>query len=184
MSSAARSDGQIALLGAWGEMQKVVERQGFQRGGRIFVMSAAGNGRSRSRGSGSAPSQRACCATGMIAGMRSWTVATSSLAGTVMIQNVRSHCAILITPVLPQAGDTERCAVGHGEGVQLLALVALVERIHRHDAAALHIGVGEHALVGDGLGAGVDRRDLGPRLHPMGMRPQRSIADMISWLCG
>ena len=76
--------------------------------------------------------------------------------------------AILIAPVLPQAGDAERRAVAHGEGVQLLALVALVERIHRHDAAALHIGVGEHALVGDGLGAGIDRRDLGPRLHPMG----------------
>ena len=34
-------------------------------------MSAAGNGRNKSRGSDSAPSQRACCATGMMAGIRS-----------------------------------------------------------------------------------------------------------------
>jgi hypothetical protein len=59
--------------------------------------------------------------------------------------------AILIAPVLPDAGDAERRAVGHGEGVQLLALVALVENIHRHDAAALGISVGEHALLGAAL---------------------------------
>ena len=75
--------------------------------------------------------------------------------------------AILIAPVLPDAGDAKRRAVFHGEGVQLLAFVALVERVHRHDAAAPRIGVGEHALVGDGLGAGIDRLNFGPRFHPV-----------------
>ncbi len=107
----------------------------------------------------------ASCVTGMMAGMRSWIVPTSSLAGTVLMQNVRSHLAILIAPVLPDAGDAERRAVGHGEGVQLLAFVALVENIHRHDAAALCVSVGEHALLGDGLGAGGRGSELviGPR---------------------
>jgi hypothetical protein len=82
---------QIAQKRAPGEMQKTVARHELQRGERIFFRSEAGNGRNKSRGSGSAPSQRGCCAAAMMAGMRSWTVATSSLAGTVMMQNVRSH---------------------------------------------------------------------------------------------
>ncbi len=41
--------GQIAQLGALGEMKKVVEWQGLRRGERIFVMSADGNSRNKAR---------------------------------------------------------------------------------------------------------------------------------------
>jgi hypothetical protein len=41
--TAAWAGGQIAQLGASGEMRKVVEWQGLRRGERIFVVSAAGN---------------------------------------------------------------------------------------------------------------------------------------------
>jgi hypothetical protein len=44
-ATAAWADGQIARLGALGDMQKVVERQGIRRGERVFILSAAGNGR-------------------------------------------------------------------------------------------------------------------------------------------
>jgi hypothetical protein len=47
--TAAWTGGQIAQLGALGEMQKVVEWQGLRRGERIFVMSAVGNGGNKSQ---------------------------------------------------------------------------------------------------------------------------------------
>jgi hypothetical protein len=37
--------------------------------------------------------------------------------------------AILVAPIFPDAGDAERRAVGHGEGVQLLAFVAFVASV-------------------------------------------------------
>jgi hypothetical protein len=79
----------------------------------------------------------------MMAGVRSWIVPTRSLAGTVMMQNVPLPLASVVAPVLPDASATERRAVDHGERVWLLAFVALAESIHRHDAAALGISVGE-----------------------------------------
>jgi hypothetical protein len=58
--TSAWTDGQIAQFGAWGEMRKVVEWQGLRRGERIFLMSAAGNGRRKSQLKGA---QKIRCAT-------------------------------------------------------------------------------------------------------------------------
>jgi hypothetical protein len=58
-------------------------------------------------------------------------------------------CRKFVVPKLQSAGwenephsiaEQRSIAVFHGEGVKLLSLVALVERIHRHDTAALGVG--------------------------------------------
>jgi len=49
--TAAWTGGQIAHLGASGEMRKVVEWQYLRRGERIFILSAVRKGRHKSRGS-------------------------------------------------------------------------------------------------------------------------------------
>lgn len=49
-------------------------------------------GQRRSFGSVSSPNQRGKFSLSRMAGTRSWIVATRSLAGTVMIANVRTHC--------------------------------------------------------------------------------------------
>ena len=59
--------------------------------------------------------------------MRSWISATSSLAGVVMIANVRIHSPdVRIFPVLPKAANAERLAVLHGDGIRLLGLLPLM----------------------------------------------------------
>jgi hypothetical protein len=69
--------------------------------------------------------------------------ATSSLASVVMIANVRNPFARRrFLPVLPNARESERRAVRHGDRVGLLRLLPLdrlpsEETVHRHDAAAL-----------------------------------------------
>src|ERR1700734_1049331 len=89
---------------------------------------------------------------------------------------IRRHCdhtegsfplAILITPILPNAGDAEEAAIFHSERVLFPLFVALIEPVHRHDAAAPGVGVAEHAFLGNSFGASIDRLDLRTRFHPM-----------------
>src|SRR5437660_1722047 len=63
-------------------------------------------------------------------------------------------------PVLPNAGDAERCAIFHGDRVGLLRPLALdrlplEEAVHRHDAAALAVGIPKGRQVPDGLALGI-----------------------------
>jgi hypothetical protein len=67
------------------------------------------------------PSQRAKSPGARMTGMRSWMSATSSLASVVIMANVRSHSPeSRLLPVLPNAGETERGCVFHGDGIGLL----------------------------------------------------------------
>jgi hypothetical protein len=59
--------------------------------------------------------------------------------------------------------------------VQLLVLVALVEHVHRHDAAPPRIGIAEHALVGDGFGPRIDWPQLRARFHPVRNQPPAQL---------
>ena len=75
--------------------------------------------------------------------------------------------AALIAPVLPNTGDAEKAAVFHPERAVFSPLVAFIETIHGHDAAAFGIGVAEHAFLCDCFRARIDRLNFGPGLHPV-----------------
>jgi hypothetical protein len=67
-----------------------------------------------------------------------------------------------IFPVLPNACDTKRRAILHGDGIRLLRSLSLdclpIEAaIHRHDAASLPISLAEAVQLRACFGLGIDR---------------------------
>ena len=86
-----------------------------------------------------------------------------------------------IFPVLPNACDTKRRAILHGDGIRLLRCPSLdcfplEEAIHRHDAASLPISLAEAGQLRKCFGLGIDGFAFPSRvLAPIGNEapPQR-----------
>jgi hypothetical protein len=95
-----------------------------------------------------------------------------------------------LLPVLPDACETERRAILHGDGIGLLRPLApdglpLEEAVHRHDAAALAVGIPERRELPHGLALGVDgflapRWVLAPvRNEASAERVERDLAGLV-----
>jgi hypothetical protein len=91
-----------------------------------------------------------------------WIVATSWFAGTVMTTNVCPRVGPGITPVFPDAGDTERITVATRNRNALPDSILLEEAVHRHNATAPAVGVAKSLVFGDcfSAGMGMDCREI------------------------
>jgi hypothetical protein len=76
-----------------------------------------------------------------------------------------------IAPVFPDAGNTKWPAVPSGNRETLPARILLKKAVHRHDAASPAVGIAEPLILGDGFGAGMDRREIRTLLAEMRDQP-------------
>src|SRR5271166_1784245 len=113
-------------------------------------------------------------------GIRSWMSATNSFASVVITRKSPNPLAgSRLFPVLPNAGDPERRAILHGDGVGLLRPLSLdrlplEKAIHRHNAAPVTVGVPECRQLVHGLAFRVDRLAASGRV----LAPTRDQAPM------
>jgi hypothetical protein len=84
-----------------------------------------------------------------------------------------------IAPVLPDRGDTERLALCARGCVAFSCRVLLIEARHGRDAAALAIGVAKHPMLGDRLGARMDRPHVRPTVRVV--RNKAPIQTALDW---
>jgi hypothetical protein len=82
---------------------------------------------------------------------------TANVRSLIFVKGLRQFSQMPATPNGSRSGNR----------VALPARILLKKAVHRHDAAALAVGVAKPLILGDGFGAGMDWREIRTLLAEM-----------------